>query len=291
MIEHRVHRSIGETARGQLLVGLPVSDRRLRVAGIPTAVLEGGDGSPVVLLHGPGEFALTWLRVIPSLVKTHRVVVPDLPGHGASLVGEDPIDVDQVLAWLGELVEQTCPSPPAVVGHLLGGAIGERFASSRGDRLSRLVLVDTFGLCRLRPTPRFALTLIGFLTRPTDSSRDRFFRQCFVDMDGLRGQLGASWEPLMAYALEGATSQHQKATLRRLIPQLGLRAIPAADLARIPVPTILIWGRHDRQTPLSVAERASARFGWPLYVIENAADDPAFEQPDAFLRALRAAFA
>ena len=50
---------------------------------------------------------------------------------------------------------------------------------------------------------------------------------------------------------------------------------------RIAVPTTLVWGRHDLQTPLSVAEAASARYGWPLYVIEGARDDPFFEQPEA----------
>jgi hypothetical protein len=50
------------------------------------AVLEGGDGPPVVLLHGPGALAAEWMRVIPDLVTTQRVVAPDLPGHGASEV-------------------------------------------------------------------------------------------------------------------------------------------------------------------------------------------------------------
>ena len=50
--------------REQLLAGLPVAERRLELAGISTAVLAGGDGPPIVLLHGPGEFAAKWLRVI-----------------------------------------------------------------------------------------------------------------------------------------------------------------------------------------------------------------------------------
>ena len=61
---------------------MPVTERRLQLAGVSTAVLEGGDGPPVVLLHGPGEYAAHWMRVIPDLVTTHRVVAPDLPGHG-----------------------------------------------------------------------------------------------------------------------------------------------------------------------------------------------------------------
>jgi hypothetical protein len=51
----------------------------------------------------------------------------------------------------------------------------------------------------------------------------------------------------------------------------------------------LIWGRHELGVRLSVAEAASARYGWPLLVIENARDDPAIEQPEAFLEALRTA--
>jgi pimeloyl-ACP methyl ester carboxylesterase len=251
--------------------------------------LIGGDGPPIVLLHGPGEFGFTWLRVLPELVRTNRVIVPDLPGHGASLVGDAPIDADRVLAWMGELIEQTCPSPPYVAGHLLGGAIGARFAIAEGDSLRGLALVDTFGLRRLRPSPLFTLTLINFLARPTATSRDRFFRQCFVDMKRLQDQLGPLWQPLMTCALEGANSRDQKVALRGMMPQLGWRAIPEEELRRISVPTTLIWGRHDRQTPLAVAQEASSHYRWPLHIIEDAADDPAFEQPEAVMSAFSAA--
>lgn len=57
-------------------------------------------------------------------------------------------------------------------------------------------------------------------------------------------------------------------------------------LAQITVPTTLIWGRHDLQTPVRTAEAAAARYGWPLHVIDDAADDPAHEQPRAFLEVL-----
>ena len=66
-------------------------------------------------------------------------------------------------------------------------------------------------------------------------------------------------------------------------------AIPPEELMRILVPTTLIWGRHDRAIPLAIAQSASERYDWPLIVIENAADDPGIEQPEAFLRALRGA--
>jgi pimeloyl-ACP methyl ester carboxylesterase len=275
-------------ARQQLLAGIPVTERRLQLAGVSTAVLEGGDGPPVILLHGPGEFAAKWLRVLPDLVTTHRVVAPDLPGHGASDADGGRLDGDRVSAWLGELIEQTCPSPPVVVGHVLGGAIAARFAIDRGHRLTRLVLVDTLGLARFRPAPRFGLTMIGFLARPTERTYGRFMRQCSFDLDGLREQMGDRWEPFVAYNLELARGPGAKAA-GRLMRQLGVPRIPPGDLARIAVPTTLIWGRRDRANRLRVAEAASTRYGWPLHVIEDCADDPPRDQPEAFLEALRTA--
>jgi pimeloyl-ACP methyl ester carboxylesterase len=282
-------RGSAEEPRDRLLAGVPVTDRALPLAGVSTAVLTGGAGPPLVLLHSSGEFAALWTRVIPDLVRTHRVVVPDLPGHGGSQVTEGRLDADRVLGWLGELIERTCPAPPTLVGHGLGGAIAARFAIERGDRLARLVLVDAMGLAEFAPEPSFGLALHRFLEEPSEHTRDGLFQQCFVDLDGLRERMSDRWEPLAAYALDRAGSPGQQAALEVLMPHFGVPAIPSADLARIAVQTSLIWGRHDLQVPLHVAETASARHGWPLHVIDNAGDDPALERPEAFLQALRAA--
>jgi len=274
--------------RALLLSGLPVTERRLQVAGVSTAVLEGGAGPPILLLHGPGDFAGMWMRVIPDLVTTHRVVAPDLPGHGTSELVDGRLDADGLRAWLSGLIERTCPSPPVLVGHVLGGAIGAHFAVNHSDRLSRLVLVDSLGLARFRPAPKFALTMLAFLTRPTDRTYTRFMRQCSFDLDGLRLELGPRWEPFLAYSLERARGPNAKIA-GRLFREFGIPRIPPDDLARIAVPTALIWGRHDRANRLQIAQDASARYGWPLHVIEKCADDPPRDQPLAFLEALRMA--
>jgi pimeloyl-ACP methyl ester carboxylesterase len=239
-------------------------------------------------LHGPGEFSAVWGRAIPELATSHRVIVPDLPGHGASGLPDGRLDLDRVLAWLSELIERTCDRPPTVAGHLMGGAIALRFAANRPDRVRSLVLVDSFGLSWNLPKLRFAVPLAAFIVRPTEHTRDRFLDKCFVDFDGLREQFGDQWDAFSAQALEWAQTKTSKATLRSLMSEFGLRPIPAADLAQITTPTSLIWGRHDLQTPLRVAEAASAKYGWPLHVIDGARDDPFFEQPAAALRALRA---
>ncbi len=280
---------VGEGVRELLLSELPVTERRLQLAGVSTAVLEGGDGPPVVLLHGPGEYAAKWLRVIPDLVTTHRVVAPDLPGHGTSMVADGPLDADRVLAWLGELIEGACASPPALVGQILGGAIAARFAIARGDELSRLVLVDALGLGPFQPTPEFGRALTEFIAQPTEDTHDRLWRRCAFDLDSLRGRMGESWELIKTYNLDRARTPSLQGDQRSLMEIFGLPAILPSELARIDVPTTLIWGRHDLATSLQIAEAASARYGWPLHVIEKAADDPTLEQPEAFLKALRLA--
>ena len=282
-------RPIADDPRQRLLAAMPVTERRLQLAGISTAVLEGGDGPPVVLLHGPGAIAAEWMRVIPDLVTTHRVVAPDLPGHGASEMTDGRLDADRVLAWLGELIEQTCTAPPALVGHVLGGAIAARFASGQDERLSGLVLVNPLGLARFRPPPSFAFALMRHVARPTERSFDRLWRGCAADLDGPREQMGEQWESLEGYALELARTQRVKSAMRILMRELGVPAIPAADLERIAVPTTLIWGRYDRVLRLRIAEAASARYGWPLHVIENTGNEPNLEQPEAFLEALHPA--
>ena len=284
--EHQT--STGEDPRRRLLTGIPVVERRLEPAGISTALLEGGDGPPIVLLHGPGESGAKWLRVFPELTTSHRVIAPDLPAHGGSERPDEPLDADRAVAWLDELIELTCPSPPALVGHVLGGAIGARHAIDRPGHLSRLVLVDSLGLGRFIPAPRFALAMVAFLRRPNERTYDRFMRQCSHDLDGLREEMGERWEPFVSHNLDLARAP-SAAAVGPMLREIGLPRIDPSELALIAVPTSLIWGRQDRANRLRIAEAASARYGWPLRVIEDCADDPARDRPEQFLEALHAA--
>lgn len=282
-------RAGGHTPRARLVAASTISERRMDVAGVPTALMEGGSGPPVVFLQG--EFGPVWVRVIPELVRTHRVIAPDLPGLGASALPSGRLDANTVLAWLDQLVRHTCSSPPVVVGKAVGGAIAARFAARQPGRLDRLVLVDSFGLARFRPPPAMALTYLSVLLRPTERGVERSFSNyCFADLDRVRAEMGATYQWIADYALECFRTPRVRTALRALARAFG-SAIPRAELARITTPTTLIWGRHDVGVPLTVAEAASQRYGWPLHVIDQARDDPALEQPDAFLAAVRAAMA
>ncbi len=278
-------------ARRQLLDGLPVIERRLALNGIDTAVLEGGEGPPVVLLHGPGGYAAHLLRIIPALATSCRVIAPDLPGHGASEPPPGALDHDAMFGWLDDLIECTCESPPVLVGHTLGGAVAARFAAESRARLRALVLVDALGLTAFQPEPDFAAALHAFLVTPTARSHDGLWGQCMFDLPRLRSELGTQWEALKIYNLDRIQAPGRGAALADLMAQFAMPAIPPSVLARIAVPTTLIWGEHDRVTPLQIARESCERYRWNLHIIADAADDPTLEQPQAFADVLRGVIA
>ena len=242
----------------------------------------------MVLLHGPAANGTHWGSVISELIETHRILAPDLPGQGASSAPDGELDSDLVFDWLGELIETTCASAPVLVGYALGGAIAARFAAERPREVASVVLVDALGLAEFEPLPEFGAALNAFLGEPSPATHEGLWRHCALDLDSLRGRMGDRWKPFEAYNLDRITTPGVQAALGALMQEFGFPAIEAAELERIAVRTGLIWGRHDAATPLAVAEGASARYGWPLRVIDDCADDPPIERPEAFLDALYA---
>lgn len=277
--------------RDRLLEDLPVAERRLDLAEVSTSVLEGGDGPPIVLLHGQGGFAEMWGRVIPQIVGSHRVVAPDLPGLGHSEVRAGRLDVTRVVAWLGDLIAQTCAEPPTLVGHSLGGSFAARFAIEHGDRVRQIVLVDSGSLGRFRPAPAVIVALLRFSARPSQATHDLFLRQVFADLERAQSGWGEHWAAFEDYHIDRAGQPGVGVANRQLLRRIGVRRIPPDQLLKIDVPAALIWGKNDPVMRFRIAEKASAQFGWPLYPIDDCGHVPHVERPDAFVDALHAALA
>jgi 2-hydroxymuconate-semialdehyde hydrolase len=278
------------TVRDQLLEGLPLKEGHRELAGVTTSVLEGGDGPPLVLLHGGIQAGgVIWWRVLPRLARTHRVVVPDLPGLGES-VPAGRLDAGTVAAWLDGLIETSCEEPPILVAHSAPGALAARFAVEHGTRLRRLVLVDAAGLAPFRPSPGLLVALLRSVLRPSIASFEGLMGRLMHDLDRVRQQEGERWEALASYAVSRAARPSAKQAMRQ-VARSGTRAIPAGQLRGIAVPTALLWGSRDRLLPLPIAQAASVTLGWSLHVIDDAGHLPHVEQPNAFLDALAAATA
>jgi magnesium chelatase accessory protein len=90
------------------------------------------DAPALLLLHGTGASGHSFRRTIPGLVKTHRVIVPDLPGHGCSAKGfAGRLGLDAMATDLWTLCDTLQLQPQAIIGHSAGAAIALRMAETR----------------------------------------------------------------------------------------------------------------------------------------------------------------
>jgi 2-hydroxymuconate-semialdehyde hydrolase len=212
------------------------------------------------------------------------VVAPDVPGLGET-APVARLDVDTFGRWLAALADELELGRPTIVAHSLIGSLTARFATGDPGRIGGLVIyaAPAVGPYRMPLALRYAA--IRFAIRPTPGNAERFDRFALLDLDATRRRDPAWFAAFEGYTRARARTPHVKKAMRQLV-STGTTRIPDADLARIGVPTTLLWGRHDRMVPLAVAESASAHHGWPLRVIEGSAHAPHIEQPDAFTDAL-----
>lgn len=281
----RMHVRSDDEIRERLLAGIPVTQRRAEVAGVSTALLEGGHGSPVVLLHGGIETGgIYWAPVLPRLAESHRLVIPDVPGLGES-EPFDRLDTDFFAAWFTDLLSLTCGEKPMIVAHSLPGSLAARFAADHGGLLRGLVLVGVPGIGHYRLPLGLVVTAIRFNLAPSERNNARFAEWAFLDPDRTRGRDPEWYDAFMGYGLSRGMVPHVKRTMRQLV-KAGSKQITDAELHGISVPTALIWGGRDRMVPLRIAQLASAKLGWPLKVVPDAGHVPHIEQPEEFLRAL-----
>jgi 2-hydroxymuconate-semialdehyde hydrolase len=279
------HHRNGAGARERMLAGLPLVERRPPLAGASTALLEGGDGPPLILLPGAIECGgAYWAPVIPQLTERYRVIVPDLPGLGAS-APLPRLDAPSFAAWLDALIRVTCQEAPILVAHSLGGSLSAGFAVDHGRLLRRLVIYGTPAIGRYRMPLALRVAAVRFMLRPTERNAERFDRLAFLDFDRVRAADPGWFKAFSAYSRERARVRHVKRTMARLIKD-GTAELAETKLRWIATPTTLVWGSHDRFVPLAVGEDASARLGWPLHVIERSGHAPHIERPGAFVNAI-----
>ncbi|NBA94466.1 alpha/beta fold hydrolase [Pseudomonas sp. R5(2019)] len=132
------------TAANQSLLDSRFAERLLTLDDGVQAVREVGNGPAIVLLHGIGSGAASWLQVALQLSERARVIAWDAPGYGAStpLTQSAPVAGDyaeRLLMTLDALGIERC----VLVGHSLGALTAAAFASGLGrERVSRLVLLS-----------------------------------------------------------------------------------------------------------------------------------------------------
>jgi haloacetate dehalogenase len=123
------------------------AEERIDVGEAVLRVRHGGEGPPVLLLHGHPRTHLTWHRVAPALAADRSVVCPDLRGYGGSTKppttpDHEPYSKRAMARDMVALMDRLGHERFAVVGHDRGGYVAHRLAMDHPDRVTHLAALD-----------------------------------------------------------------------------------------------------------------------------------------------------
>jgi pimeloyl-ACP methyl ester carboxylesterase len=252
---------------------------------------DSGNGPSVVLVHGLMSSSRTWSGQVDRLAARHRVVAPDLFGHGESDKPPGDYSLGAHAASLRDLFDALEVPSATLVGHSLGGGIALQMAYLFPDRVEAVVLVSSGGLGReLNPLLRAATLPGSELVLPVLSSSwlhtigDTALRLWGkVGLPAVSPSTDEAWQGLSSLA-DGDTRRAFLSTSRSVIDITGQTVSAQNRLAGIASrPSMLIWGERDRIVPSAHVE--AARQELPDTRIEMFARSghfPHLDEPDRF---------
>jgi pimeloyl-ACP methyl ester carboxylesterase len=250
-----------------------------------------GRGDPVLLLHGLGGTKITWLPLLGSLGEGHRVIVPDLPGHG----GSDKPKTDYSPRYYGRVIRCLLDAleieQAVVIGNSMGGRIALELALRSPDRVASLGLLAP-------AVPGFRWRYILGFTRvfPTEWGRIPFpLREKWMEV--VIRRLFADPSRLPESACSAAASEFIRiyrnpvarmaffSSLRHIVTE---RPEPFySSLRRIKQPVLVAFGEQDRLVPPRLGVRLAQHLANSEYVaIPGCGHVPQFEATKATLEAL-----
>ena len=243
-------------------------------------VWKGGQGPPLLLLHGFGGDGLwTWRGQIRAFAAHHTVIIPDLLWFGGSGTTNGPYTLDRQTDAVIALMDHEGIARTDVVGISYGGFITLSLDQRFPERVGRIVLVDSPGMA-FQAADYSALLTRFKVASPTD---------LFVPTgpDGVRALLDLAWvhppwipRPILRDLYKQMFSQHQAAQRALIDDLLGRRDSAMAWTPSGPV--LVVWGADDPVFPLAVGQRLAASVGAPILVLPGAAHAPNLDQPEAF---------
>jgi pimeloyl-ACP methyl ester carboxylesterase len=238
-------------------VDWPALQRPVELLGRSVNVLDtGGDGPPLLWIHGWSANWQSWLLTIPYFMREHRCIALDLPGFGASDMPSTPISIQGYAKTVDALCRALGVDRVAVVGNSMGGFVGAELAIRHPQRVERLMLVSAAGITTtdLYRAPVAALARAGTMVIGYTAARHR--------------QLAR--RPISRHLALSLVARHPS----RLAPDLAYEAMfkgagkPGFDdalaacldydfrerLPEIACPTLVVWGENDAVLPAGDAD-------------------------------------
>jgi len=264
----------------------------------------GGDGPPVVFVHGLGGSAGNWSMVAPAISDRAHAVALDLPGHGRS----GPARCHDIATHVGavaRLIDHLDLGPATVVGNSMGGLVAELLADAWPESVRALVLVSP-AAPPVELTPADRAVAVRLLVESLPGIGRGLLAWATSRMTAEQ-QVRETLDVVMAHPErlpeEGYRRAVTLARLRRTMPwsnrafaesaisirrTLMHRSVYEAMLARISVPVSLIFGSADRVVPPSALRRlATSHPDWRAIELPDVGHTAMLERPDIVAEEIR----
>ena len=247
----------------------------------------------LVLIHGMAGSSRTWRDVMGPLSRTHRVLAPDLLGHGQSEKPSGDYSLGALASGVRDLMAHLGIERATLVGQSLGGGVVMQFAYQFPERCERIVLVSSGGLgrevswmLRLLSVPGADLVLpvvAPAFVATQGNSVSRWLRDRGIKAP----RVAEMWQ---AYA-SLAEPENRSAFLRtlRAVVDPGGQAVEASDRLYLidGMASLIIWGDDDHIIPVEHAQAAHAAMpGSRLEVFDGVGHFPQVEAPERFVEVL-----
>ncbi|HEV7570353.1 MAG TPA: alpha/beta hydrolase [Thermoanaerobaculia bacterium] len=235
-----------------------------------TVYWTGGEGEQTLaLIHGVNDHAGTWSLVAPVLMKTCRLIIPDLPGHGESEPKTGALDMQHLVDRLAAVLDAEGVTRVTLVGNSMGAWISILYTLAHPDRVAELFLESGGGLAIPLGVPLVA------------ANREEAV-PILQAVHGPNAQF-PDW------AVDALITRSSDSPMLRLIAGGMMSYFIDDRLAAIRVPTTVVWGANDGVVTRAYIEQLHAGIaGARLCIIDDAAHIPHAQQPERFIACLQA---
>lgn len=251
------------------------------IDGVRLHYQEKGNGAPLVLIHGYTSSTYSWKDVFEPLAKNFRVIALDLKGFGFSGKPDGDYTRRAQATLVTHLLDYLKIEKAWLCGSSMGGEIALNVALANPQRVAGLILVDSAGVNESGSgslAPRYLqLPIVGRVLTALALRSDKLVRQglekSFYDQTKVTNErLANYYRPLQTRG--GQLAAVRARTQANLFPV-------EADLGRITLPTLLIWGAEDRLIPLAAGRKMNSLIkDSRLVIFENCGHLPQEEMPE-----------
>ena len=245
-----------------------------------------GDGDVILLLHGIAGSSETWRALMGPLARRHRVIAPDLLGHGNSTKPRSDYSLGAFAVLLRDFLDELGITRLTLVGHSLGGGIAMQFLYQHPSYAQRLVLIASGGLgpdvgwlLRLASLPGAEFVLPDIAPRQILPAGGRVF--AWLRKAGFESARGEEMLRHYGSLSDPETRQSFLRTLRSVVDHRGQSVSALSRLTtRTDLPALVIWGERDAIIPVKHAYDAlEVRPDARLVVLPDVGHFPHAERP------------